>query len=192
MCGCWATARPSTSHRRGAGFAAPASIPGCPSEEGFARRSGVPFHQAMLRCRVVACRLASGARPGQRHRAVRPTRWPVETSTGLMSRPGCAAPRRRPSTRSTSSIVPKRSRSLVRLASSALQGFRRHRRQIPRMLVGWRQRHRPARASSMIRRVSDRSPSPPIWSSSNQRASAASSPGTSSAPCASAVKSIRV
>ena len=57
---------------------------------------------------------------------------------------------------------------------------------------GRRQRPRRARASSMILSVSDHSPSPSIWWGSNQRASAASSPGTNTTVCASAAKSTKV
>ena len=84
-------------------------------------------------------------------------------------------------------IIPETVGTLDPPRQLGLQRPRGGRRQVPRVRLDRSQRHRRARASSMIRSVSDHSPSPASWSSANQRASAASSPGTSSALCASAV-----
>ena len=89
-----------------------------------------------------------------------------------------------------------RTRAIAQLGlarQAVLEGARGGRGRVPGVLVDRPQRHgRRSRASLMMRTVSDHRPRVSICSSVNQRASAASLPGRSAGPVASAVKSTRV
>ena len=123
------------------------------------------------RGRRSARRATALARPARDRRGAAPRPPPSSARRPARSRRRCRRP---------ASIGPNRSASSTRPASSACSARASAGRQVPGMLgaTGFSGTRR-ARASSMMRTVSDHRPSCSISSSVNQRASAASPPGRS-------------